>query len=249
MSLSQIRTAVPAAVILALAICPASPVWAEPDLGPIRTIPTVPLRPASPDLPTFGIDGPSVAAPPGLSGNGAQTMPEEPSKPLGPAAPASRQEMVDRLFDRLAKATDADEANGIAGLIQHVWMHSGSDTADLLMARAVEAMGSDHADVARALLDKLVVIEPGWAEAWNKRATLRFLSNDDAGSMEDISHALAIEPRHFGALSGLGFILKRNGLEKGALTALRKAQQIYPENPDINKAVDDLVPEVEGRDL
>ena len=246
MSLSQIRIAVPAALVVMLALCPVAAVRADPDLSPILTIPQVPVRPAGPDRPIFGIDGPQTAPPPGTSG-GANASPGEPAKPAG--VPASRQDMLDRLFDRLAKATDADEANGIAGLIQHVWMHSGSDTADLLMARAVEAMGSDHADVARSLLDKLVVIEPGWAEAWNKRATLRFLGNDDAGSMEDISHALSIEPRHFGALSGLGFILKRNGLEKGALTALRKAQQIYPENPDINKAVDDLVPEVEGRDL
>ena len=100
-----------------------------------------------------------------------------------------------------------------------------------------------------ALLDKILVLEPDWAEAWNKRATLRFLEDDDAGSMEDLSHVLALEPRHFGALSGLGFILKRNGMNKGALAALRKALAIYPENPDIQKAVDELTPDVEGRDL
>ena len=128
-------------------------------------------------------------------------------------------------------------------------MRSGSDTADLLMTRAVAALGADHRDVAGALLNKIVVLMPDWAEAWNKRATLRFLENDDAGSMEDLDHVLALEPRHFGALSGMGFILKRNGLDAGALKALRRALAIYPENEDLRKAVDQLAPEVEGRDL
>ena len=180
---------------------------------------------------------------PGAPGQG------EAGKPADAQPAPTRKEMLDRLFDRLAKSADADEANGVAGLIQHVWMHSGSDTADLLMSRAVEAMNSEHKEVAVTLLDKIIRIDPDWAEAWNKRATLRYLDNDDAGSMEDISHTLAIEPRHFGALSGMGFILRRNGQQKGALAALRKAQQIYPENTDIKKAVDDLAPEVEGRDL
>lgn len=161
----------------------------------------------------------------------------------------TRAQLLDGLFDRLAKASDPDEAGGIAALIERTWMRSGSDTADLLMSRAVAAMGSDHRDVATALLDKIVVLAPDWAEGWNKRATLRFLEDDDAGSMEDLSHVLALEPRHFGALSGMGFILKRNGLDAGALKALRKALALYPENPDLRKAVEQLTPEVEGRDL
>ncbi len=111
------------------------------------------------------------------------------------------------------------------------------------------ALSGNHKDVALDLLDRILALAPDWAEAWNKRATLRFLDDDDAGSMEDISHVLALEPRHFGALSGHGFHPERNGQDKAALTALRKALEIYPESEEIKKAVDQLVPEVEGRDL
>ncbi len=173
---------------------------------------------------------------------------DEGDKPAD-SKPFSRADSLDALFGRLSKTTDPDEATGIATLIQHIWMESGSDTADLLMSRAMSAMEQSQQAVAIALLDKIVTLRPSWAEAWNKRATLRFLDNDDEGSMQDISRALSLEPRHFGALSGLGFILKRHGLDKAALKALRRAEEIFPENPDIRKAVDELVPDVEGRDL
>ena len=163
--------------------------------------------------------------------------------------PSTRAEKLDKLLDRLGRAEDAEEAQGVAGLVQRMWMESGSDTADLLMSRAVSAMSGDRHDVAEALLDKIIALQPGWAEAWNKRATLRFLEHDDAGSIEDISHVLALEPRHFGALSGMGFILERHGEEAGALKALRRALAVYPQDADVRKAVDKLVPAVEGQDL
>ncbi len=152
-------------------------------------------------------------------------------------------------MDRLAKAQDPDEARGIVGLIQRLWMESGSDTADLLMARAMTAMDGKRSDVAAALLDDLIELRPGWAEAWNRRATLRFLDGDDAGSMEDISHVLALEPRHFGALSGMGFILARHGEPAAALRAMRRALSVYPGDVELKKAVDKLAPTVEGQDL
>lgn len=196
-----------------------------------------------PGLP--GLDAAPSARPPA----GAERS--EPAPP--PAAPAppppTRAETLDRLLGRLAKAGDADEAQGIAELVQRLWMQSGSDTADLLMGRAVSAMGDGRHDVAAALLDQIIELQPGWAEGWNKRATLRFLDHDDAGSMEDISHVLALEPRHFGALSGMGAILQRHGQDKAALTAMRRALAIYPEEPDLRDAIDKLAPAVDGSDL
>ena len=177
------------------------------------------------------------------SGGTADAPPARPSKT------PTRAEELDRLLTRLAKARDVDEAKGIAALVQRLWMQSGSDTADLLMSRAMTAMNRDRHDVAEALLGKVIALQPGWAEAWNKRATLRFLDGDDTGSMEDISHVLAIEPRHFGALSGMGFILARHGEDAAALKALRRALSVYPEDGDLRKAVDKLVPAVEGQAL
>ncbi len=157
--------------------------------------------------------------------------------------------MLDKLLNRLAVARDSDEAKGIAGMVERLWMQSGSDTADLLMTRAVAAMDGQRRDVAAALLDKIIDLRPGWAEAWNKRATLRFLDDDDTGAMEDISHVLVLEPRHFGALSGMGFILERHGEHAAALKVLRKALAVDPQDTEIRKAVDKLAPTVDGEAL
>lgn len=242
--------AAPVALALGVALFGASLVGAsaEPDFGlPFKT----PVPRPSPGARAFGPNGPDLGLIPGIRGRSTgedQSAPKRDEDHVQVKVP-TRAQLLDGLFDRLAKSTDPDEAGGIAALIERTWMRSGSDTADLLMSRAVAAMGTDHRDVATALLDKIVALRPDWAEGWNKRATLRFLEDDDAGSMEDLSHVLALEPRHFGALSGMGFILKRNGLDAGALKALRKALALYPENPDLRKAVDQLTPEVEGRDL
>ena len=239
------------AFLLTLAASAWSGASAEPDLGPDLSPPGMRSIPLPPGTHVFGPHGPESGLVPSFRGRAAppaEPQPRPGDEPVQTKAP-TRKELLDTLFARLGKATDPEEAGGIATMIERMWMHSGSDTADLLMTRAVAAMGSDRRDVARTLLDKIVVLEPDWAEAWNKRATLRFLENDDAGSMEDISHVLTLEPRHFGALSGMGFILKRNGLDKGALATLRRALDLYPENQELRKAVDQLTPEVEGRDL
>ena len=211
--------------------------------GPDLRDPDVSGSSPMPSHPAFGLDGASRDVPAIAGKSDVATEPE----PV-PKAP-TRAEILDKLMGRLAKATEPDEAQGIAGLIEQIWMKSGSDTADLLMMRVVAAIGNNRHDVADALLGQILELQPNWAEAWNKRATLRFLDDDDAGSMEDISHVLALEPRHFGAISGMGFILARHGEDKAALTALRRALEIYPENPDVRKAVDRLTPEVEGHDL
>jgi tetratricopeptide (TPR) repeat protein len=81
---------------------------------------------------------------------------------------------------------------------------------------------------ARAAFDLLVMREPGFAEAWNKRATLRYLLGDDEGSIADIRHTLVLEPRHFGALSGLALIYARQERPAQALQSLEAALQIHP---------------------
>ncbi len=172
-----------------------------------------------------------------------------PEKPAAPAAPKTREALLDDLFGRLRATSDSDEAEGIAGAIERVWLRSGSDTADLLMHRAVAALAANKNDVSRALLDKIVLLDPDWAEAWNERATVRFMDDDYSGAMEDIAHVLALEPRHYGALAGMGFILQKSDRPKEALRVFRKVLEIYPAQDDIRKVVDRLVPEVEGRDL
>ena len=164
-----------------------------------------------------------------------------------PSEQAQRGSVLDRLFGQLKASPDADSARGVAEAIQRVWLHSGSDTADLLMTRAATAMAVKDLKTAEAVLDALVGIEPDWAEAWNKRATVRFMREDLDGAMADIDETLRREPRHFGALTGLGAILQKSDLDKRALEAYRRALDVYPEQPEVRKIVEKLKLEVEGR--
>jgi tetratricopeptide (TPR) repeat protein len=172
-----------------------------------------------------------------------------------PAAPDAddqlrgRDKILTELFDRLGKADDEEEAKGIAGAIERVWMRSGSDTADLLMNRAQNAARQQEFKVAEELFDKIVVIEPEWAEAWNQRATARFRADDINGAVADLGQALALEPRHFGALSGLGYILYRAGFDRRALDVLRRALAVHPKQDDVRKLVEQLTQKFEGRDI
>ena len=213
----------------------------------------MPAFPIPPGVGVFGPDGPhSQAGELPATPRAGDASPAESQSAAEPAKPTVRQtraQILDDLFGRLAQSADDDEAKGIAGAIERVWMHSGSDTADLLMHRALAALNGEDYALAERVLDAIVVIDPDWAEGWDKRATERFFADDYAGAMEDISHVLAIEPRHFGALSGMGFILQKTGFDKQALQVFRKTLEIYPQQESIRKIVDDLTIEVEGRGI
>jgi tetratricopeptide (TPR) repeat protein len=176
--------------------------------------------------------------------------PEVKSAPDATPAPApTRQQKLDDLFARLAASTDAAETQGLIAAIDRLHLESGSDTGDFLMARAVAALGSQNLPVSRALLDKLIALQPDWAEAWNKRATVRYLMDDEKGSMADIARVLVLEPRHFGALSGMGMILERGGFSDEALRAYRRALEIAPQLASLRAAVDRLTAAIKGQSL
>jgi tetratricopeptide (TPR) repeat protein len=171
------------------------------------------------------------------------------AKPEQSIQPAGRQKILEDLFGRLEKTQDATEAQGISGAIQRVWMRSGSDTADLVMERAGTLIQKKDWKTAEDMLDRLVDIEPQWAEAWNRRATVRFFQRDTTGAMEDIAHVLQLEPRHFTAMVGLGAILERNEQNAQALRVFRRVLEINPQLEEIRKKVDKLSIEVEGREI
>jgi tetratricopeptide (TPR) repeat protein len=221
--------------------------------------------PTIPGLPTVPMP-PGIAIPPDGSGLPRLAMPpvatpaqgESPSAAARPAAaaahkdaepPKSPQAVLDELFGRLGKSTDAAESQGIAGAIERVWMRSGSDTADLLMQRALSAVEAKDLALGETLLTSVVKIDPTWAEAWNKRATVRYMRDDTWGAMADLAEVLAREPRHFGALTGMAAILQRAGLDKDALQVYRKVLALYPQLDGIRAAVDKLRIDVEGRDI
>jgi tetratricopeptide (TPR) repeat protein len=166
-----------------------------------------------------------------------------------PVPETLRRQKLDALFDHLRDARKPEEAQEIAVSIERLWLQSSSDTANLLMQRAAASIEAQNLPLALSLLDKLVAWEPEWAEAWNTRATARFLAGDLDGAMTDINRVLLLEPRHFGALTGMGLILQREGFDKKALEVFNKALAIYPLAPDIRELIDKLTIEVEGRDI
>ena len=133
-------------------------------------------------------------------------------------------------------------------MVEH-FQRTSSDTAEVLMARALTALDQRKFDVSLQVLDQVVTLEPEWAEGWNRRATVRFLAEDFNGSVEDIAHVLALEPRHFGALVGLANILERSGFNKGALQVWRQVKALYPQLPEMDKSIDRLTLDVEGREI
>lgn len=165
------------------------------------------------------------------------------------AKPAPKPATLDDLFGRLAAAKDAAEANGVAALIERRWARSGSDTADLLMSRAGEVLKAKDFALAIELLDRVIALQPDWAEAWNRRATAFYLLDDPASSMADISQVLAREPRHFGAWAGLGQIYMAGGDKRRGIEAFRKALAIHPHLSPVREAVERMGPEVDGRDI
>jgi tetratricopeptide (TPR) repeat protein len=160
-----------------------------------------------------------------------------------------RRASLDDLFRRLAETKDAGEANGIASLIERRWSRSGSDTADLLLARAGEAMEGKDFPLAIELLDRVIVLKPDWAEAWNRRATAFYLLDDPVSAMADVRQVVTREPRHFAAWAGLGHMYLAAGDKARAVLAYRKALGIHPHLPRVKEAVERLAPEIDGRDL
>jgi tetratricopeptide (TPR) repeat protein len=147
---------------------------------------------------------------------------------------------LDGLFAKLKQAPDAESAAVTSRAIQQRWAHSGSDTADILMQRADVALAGGDGPLAIEILDRLIALDPDWAEAWNRRATVFVLEDDLSRSAADIQEVLAREPRHFGALMGLGGILERIGDEHRALEAYERVLEVYPLLPSAQKAVERL---------
>ena len=166
-----------------------------------------------------------------------------------PPLAVARRKTLDDLYVKLAASTDLDEAKGLAALIETIWMRSSSDTATLLMQRAVDAIEAKNYPLALKVLDRIVVLQPQWAEAWNKRASVRFFAGDLDGSMADVEHVLKLEPKHFGALEGMATILQRTGFDKRALEVYRRALAVYPHQPEIEKIVGKLTLDVEGQGI
>lgn len=167
---------------------------------------------------------------------------------IGPGRADQTNPALDGLFERLQTTADAAEAQAIEGQIWEIWVRRGEEIVDQAMARGIIAMGSGAFDVSLQFFDDVVRLAPDHAEAWNKRATVHYLRGDFNSSVADIQRTLELEPRHFGALSGLGLIYAELGREKAALKAMERALAIHP-HLGIKERIEDLRARVEGKGI
>jgi tetratricopeptide (TPR) repeat protein len=163
-------------------------------------------------------------------------------------AAAQESSRTDELLDRLAQP-DLRNWQVVEEEIYMLWSRSGSATADYLLRRGREAVEAGDIDIAYQHLTALTDHAPEFAEGWNARATLFFQADRYGPAIADIQRVLALEPRHFGALTGLGIMLEDIGDFDGALQALTAAQAIHPHRDDISQAVDRVERALEGQSL
>ena len=160
-----------------------------------------------------------------------------------------RTNNLDFLFGALKVAPDDTSSKSIEERIWALWLVSKSDTTNLLMTRVKTAMDGEDLDLAIKLLDQIIQIKPDYTEAWNRRATAYYMKKEFNRSLADIRQVLAREPRHFGALAGLGLIMQDLGDDKRALEIYRKALAIHPRLPRVPDLIKTLTEKVEGRDI
>lgn len=164
-------------------------------------------------------------------------------------APTDEASRLDRLFADLKRERNEKAAERIASQIWAEWRKSGSASVDLMLQWSNEAAEKKKFDVALDFLDQVITLQPGFAEGWNRRATVHFMMDNYSKSMADIEHTLRLEPRHFGALSGLAAILKETGRKELALDAYERTLDIYPMMRDAQSEVATLSEELAGEGI
>jgi tetratricopeptide (TPR) repeat protein len=167
---------------------------------------------------------------------------------LSEALPQSKSERLDSYFADLRHISDPVAAKRIADRIWAEWNDSGSATANQLMEWTNEAMRDKRYFTALDLLDQVTVLLPDYAEGWNRRATLHYILKNYEKSMADISRVLELEPRHFGALMGMGSILMAADHKEAALQAYVKVLEVYPAMREAQEKVGELSDELTGEE-
>jgi tetratricopeptide (TPR) repeat protein len=154
---------------------------------------------------------------------------------------------LDTLFARLQNTASDSEALAIEQRIWRIWSEAGDPQVALLLQEGVLAMSQARFGDALERFDRMVARAPGFAEGWNKRATLHYLMGNYSASVRDIQRTLDLEPRHFGALSGLGLIYDAVEEPAAALRSFEAALAINPHLRSIEQRIIELRRQLAGR--
>jgi len=157
------------------------------------------------------------------------------------SAESSQKVILDKLFDQLIKTNDSNNAERLEKKIWSVWSkHPNDNKLTNKMEFGTELMQHGDYNYALKVFDNIIITDPQWSEAWNKRATVYFLMNEFTNSLDDIDKVLSIEPRHFGALSGQARIFIKLQKYEKAIQSIERALKFYP-----SFRSRELIPEIE----
>ena len=165
------------------------------------------------------------------------------------AQAGERNRQLDELFATLQAAKSQSEADAVVAQIWSIWNTSGSDVIDELMQFALELMNMAAFAQALDVLNTVVQQAPGYAEGWNRRATVLYIVDQHDLSLRDCEEVLRREPRHFGALTGMGLIAIAQGRHAAALEFYRRALKANPFLRERQEIIPALEKKVEGQPL
>lgn len=166
---------------------------------------------------------------------------------MRPAVADQQDARLDGLFARLQATSSEAEARTVQQRIWQIWIESDDPQVNLLMRNGMLAMAAEQLAAALRLFDRTVEHAPGFAEGWNKRATVHYLMGNYPASVLDIERTLELEPRHFGALSGLGMIYDAIDEPAAALRSYEAAVAINPHLAGTRQRIEALRRQLRGR--
>lgn len=154
---------------------------------------------------------------------------------------------LDDLFAKLQGPDAAASAAAVTREIWRRWLDSGSEDINQRMETGIIAMQAGYLRLAENVFAEVILRAPDFAEGWNKRATVRYLRSDYDGSIQDCARVLELEPRHFGALSGLGVIQVILGDDRLAIQWFERASAINPHLPGLQENISEARERLRGK--
>lgn len=154
--------------------------------------------------------------------------------------PCASQQAEDGLHWVLRDCHDDEVAMAAENALWAAWLPSGDEAIDAMMQRGLQCMAAGELKEAEEAFTEVIEAEPLFAEGWNKRATALFLAAKFDESIQDCHKVLALKPRHFGCLSGIGICHLRTGDQESAMKCLRQASEVNPHSSDTKRIVADL---------
>ena len=166
-----------------------------------------------------------------------------------PTAADQRDPRLADLMAGLTATSDPAEAGRLDREIWSIWMVSGDPETDRMLEQGTMALSQQAWPVALSAFNLVIERRPDFAEGWNKRATLYYLMDRYDESARDVERTLALEPRHYGALSGMGLIELQRGRLPQAMEWFGKALAVNPHLDGIRSVHEQLELQLKGKPI